>query len=233
MLVHILTGRFRKLFIGVKSTDTVARMKDKILRKERMFSNPQLFLGSTLPRDNITLAGCGITATSIIHILGPGHIPICIRTRTRKVFLDVQLSDTVQSVMSKINEREQIPEDQQRLIFRHQPLKTGWFSNTKLQDHNITAGATLHLVVRPDELDLYISTNSGNTLTMICLLEDTIADIKRRIAESEEVPVDHLVLPCGDDRRTLRETNIKPGTHLDVGECGNVSYKCIYFFGQT
>ena len=99
------------------------------------------------------------------------------------------------------------------------PLKSeGWFPQTLLDCH-IFAGATLHLAVIPDELELYISTPSGNTLTMICFVEDTFADIKRRIEESEGIPVERQVLSCADDNRTLREESIKPGTRLDVSKC--------------
>ena len=218
VLVHALTGSFRELFISVKTTDTIAIMRAKILKREQISPDHQLFLGSTPLADDKTVAECRVTAASVLHVVGPGKIPICINTRTGKVFISVNPTDTVQSVKSKINEHEQIPQDQQRLIFHHQPLKSGGWIPKTLKDYSISAGATLHLAVLPDELELYISTPSGNTLTMICLLEDTVADVKRKIAESEGVPVEHQVLPCGGDDRTLREENMKPGTHLDVGK---------------
>ena len=218
VLVHILTGRFRELFICVKTTDTVAMMKAQILKKEHTTSGHQLFLGSTRLADNKTVAECRITATSTLHVVGAGVIPICIKTRTGKVFLVVKPSDTVQCVTSKISECEQIAHDQQWLIFHHQPLNDGWMVHKTLQVYHISAGATLHLAVLPNELELYISTPSGNTLTMICLIEDTIADIKGRIGNSEGVPVECVILQYGDNGKTLKEENIKPGTFLDVGK---------------
>ena len=128
--------------------------------------------------------------------------------------LGINPSDTVQSVKTKISEREQIPEDQQLVIFHQQQLESGGLT----LDYHIFAGATLHLAVIPDELELHITTPSGNTLTMICLLEDTFSDIKRKIEESEGISVEGHVLQCADDDRTLREESIKPGTHLDVGK---------------
>ena len=203
-----------QLCIGVKTTDTVEKLRTKCLEKEQIPSDHQFFLGSIPLVDSFTIADYDITAASILHVLGPGEIPICIKTRTGQIFLGINPSDTVQSVKTKISEREQIPEDQQRVIFHQQQLESGGLT----LDYHIFAGATLHLAVIPDELELYISTPSGNTLTMICLLEDTVADVKRKIAESEGVPVEHQVLPCGGDDRTLREENMKPGTHLDVGK---------------
>ena len=218
VLVHILTGRFRELLIGIKITDTIAMMRADILKKEQVPPDHQLFFGSTPLADDKTVAECRITATSILHILGPGEIPICIRARTGKIYLGVKPSDTVQSVKSRISERQQIPQDQQQLIFHQQLLRSEELTPKVLHNYHISAGATLHLAVMPDELELYISTPSGNTLTLICLLQDTVAEVKGKIAESEGVPVEYQVLPCDDDSRTLREENITPGTHLDVGE---------------
>ena len=217
VFVHIMTGKFRQLFIGVKITETIAMMRAKILKKVQISPDYQFFFGSTLLADDKTVAEYRITAASVLHVVGHGEMPICIKTRTGTFFLGVKPSDTVQRVKSKC---ELIPLDQQRLIFHHQLLRSGGLIPKVLRDYHISAGATLHLIVIPDELELYITTPSGNTLTMICLLEDTIADIKGKIAESEGVPVEYQVLPCGDDSRTLREENIKPGTHLDVGKCG-------------
>ena len=217
LLVHTLIGKFKELLIGVKTTDTIAMIRAKLVEKEETPSDHQLFVGSTsLADNNKTVAECRITAASILHVLGPGEIPIRIKTRTGKIFIGVKPSDTIQSVKAKIYEREEVPLDQQRLIFHHQQLRFGWFSKT-LQDYHISAGATLYLVVIPDELELHINTPSGRTLTIICLLEDAVTDIKKKIAETEKVPIEHQMLPCCGNNRTLREENIKPGTHLDVG----------------
>ena len=53
---------------------------------------------------------------------------------------------------------------------------------------------------------------------MICLLKDTIADVKGKIEESEGISVLHQVLSCGEDHVSLKEANITTGTLLDVGK---------------
>ncbi|XP_066455602.1 polyubiquitin-like [Eleutherodactylus coqui] len=144
IFVKTLTGK--KITLEVEPSDTIASVKHKIQNIEGIPPDQQRMMFADRELDNAkTLHHYNISRGSTLSIFRPVkfyQITINMEIlKNKTMILKVLTSDTIKDVKAKIQDKEGIPADQQRLKFNDRELD----NKHTLNHYNIQDKATLYL----------------------------------------------------------------------------------------
>ena len=217
IFVEILSGII--IQFNIECLDTIKNIKEKIKDREGIPIEQQiLFLDGKELEDNKTLFDYSVQKFIIpLDLSIKGVIKILFKMLTGKNFyLLVKSSDTLKETKIKIENKEKIPIEQQRLLFAGKELE----DNKTFNDYNIKNEDTIHLALRlKGVMKILIKNINEKILNLDANYSNTIKDIKIKIKEKEGILPNHRyhLIFSGkklEDNKTLEYYNIKDGTIL-------------------
>jgi ubiquitin C len=213
IFVQIIKGK--NITLDVESSDSIFSIKEKIQDQEGIPTSEQkLFFNGIILEDHKALSYYYVKKESTLHLimisLDFRNIIFVKKVDGSAFTLIVELSDTIKSIKEKIEEKEGIPQNLQKLFYNGRPLVK---YNTTLANNYIQNLSTIHLeIITTKQKIIYIKALDGNSITIDIKPSDTIFNIKEKIYEKRGISTNEQDLFFNriqlEDAKTLSDYNI-------------------------
>ena len=214
MIVLVEHWNGEKIELDVDPLDAMDSVQDKIAEKlEIPMHHQRLFFNQRHLDDELyTLRDYKVLHKSILQ-LEPMIISIRKPLGGGKFQLTVTPDDTIDYVKRRIEEQENFPKEEQRILLSGNDL----LDKTTLAEHSIQHGCTLEL----GDMKLYIINKDGREFTLDTEPTYTIDDVKSKITQQELIPKDSIALACEgqpllDENMSLRDYGIPHESILQI-----------------
>ena len=210
-LIYIKPLNGKTFTLAVESSDKIENLKMKIHNEKGTPPNQQILIcNGKRMEDGHTLSDYNVINQSTVHMVARirGGKYIFVKTLTTTLRLEVEETDTIYNIKTKIQDIKGIPPDQQRLCFFKQQLFDGY----TLSDYGVVKESILDLSVRlKRQLQINVQLNK-EIFTLRVDNCDTVEKVKAMINDKEHIPPDQQILTFDgmilQDEYTLDEYNL-------------------------
>ena len=218
--LNIKTDDGKMLLTSVTRMDTIENVKRQIEEKFGIsFEQQRLFYDGKELQNHQTLFSCKIASINTLYLIRrPGaYMSITIKTPMGKIFpLHILVNDTVENIKSKIQEKENVPINEQRLLFAGKQLE----DHRTLSHYKIMKASMIYLLHRfPERIQILIETPTERTITLDVDSTDTVNKVKQMVCNQERISMEEhrlssLFQGFSNEEMTLAYYNVVYGSVL-------------------
>lgn len=188
IFVKTLTGKI--IDLKVEHSDGIASIKQQIEDIENIPKDEQYLVHeASYLKDNLTLEDYNVKDEDILDMfrLSEGKMKIYIRRFDSKIIpLDVKITDTIGSVKQQIQDKENIPTDEQFLTFQSLYLR----DDLTLEDYSIPNESTFEVIGLDKDMNFYVKSSGKRFSSLSVKFIDKVESDKQEMQNKESISID-------------------------------------------